>query len=269
MSRRTRWASGMALALGAAALVYWWPGAQPEADPSVASGSPAETYSAAARADGGQNTEREPIRWPSDGPCGHRYVPSRPGEWREYELVSGETEPIPLKLWVTSAERNDGEWKVGWEMQLRGQRYRLTRRCNPHAGAEDPWYGYVPTGKELATASSTWRIPAALETGLEFSGSSELQMPRHVLHPDAGNIAVEVTREYRVTASEVVDTRAGPFEAWRLDFDERRYVDGEPSTVEGTLWLAEGAGLVRAVTREQSMRKEWRLVDLGYDEQEG
>jgi len=108
----------------------------------------------------------------------------------------------------------------------------LPRHCDGRGEAE--FWGPLGVPGLLDVTEPSWRWPAHLDVGDEFEG--------HV-QSSFGSDSTETERRHRVTARERVSVPAGDFDCLRVDFTES--LDGE-STPAGSVWIAEGVGLVRS-----------------------
>jgi hypothetical protein len=62
-----------------------------------------------------------------------------------------------------------------------------------------------------------------------------------------------------------VDVPAGQFEAWTVHVRERVHAGTTEDQIEGTLWITERVGLVRAVLRSPKLTLDQQLLEYRSD----
>jgi hypothetical protein len=243
---------------------------------AVAIGGVAWSVSVASEDDGdGRGRGRHPSgRTLALGPCENPYVPAAPGHVWRYRFDAADRAGAATATWRVADVQRDGDgYRIGWSVHLHDretgedERRTLDRRCDPHAGAEDPWFG-VSTAVELIGDARTWRFPASLGSGQRIQGA---------IATGAGELEVRVEREARVVRSETVTVPAGTYQALRVEardaFRARREAlcvgarcldpAAAETRSESTLWLSAGVGLVRLRQTVEGETIDQVLVAIG------
>ncbi|NOY92875.1 MAG: hypothetical protein GXP55_16950 [Deltaproteobacteria bacterium] len=184
------------------------------------------------------------------GPCASVLEGPGPGAVYHYAV---QTPQASQELVVRFLER-DSEQGVTlnrWQTELRiGDHPALTGQLLRHCDARGEAEFWGPLGiPGLAELSEpTWRWPAHLRLGEIFEGEVSLLV--------AGESPMATRRRHTVAARERVSVPAGDFDCWRVDMTE--WLEGQ-ATPAGSLWVAEGVGLVRS---RRELRSETRTMEL-------
>ena len=192
-----------------------------------------------------------PASVPVDGgvrlDCAHPLVPSAVGALRRYRILGGSpTEPGELSISLEHLRADGAELVSMWRIVVHAEGRepagtRIETRCEPGVASEDPWSALVPALTSLSV-EGRWRWPVVLEPGTTFGGTARLRVQSD---PQTW---LTIERRHRVEQRETTAVPAGTFDAWRVDVSEETRDAEGAETVRGTLWVAEGVGLVRSVT---------------------
>lgn len=193
--------------------------------------------------------------------CDHPFVPSRPRQWRRYRWTqSDQDRAAVLRIRAGNAREVEGELHVAWRVRVVADdddselaEQTMITRCVPGESAEEPWFGILERslGLRLTARSGRWRWPASLAEDERFEGTATFDPRRAHMRPPEGEEESEaamlrVTRRHVVRGRETVEVPAGTYEAWRVDYEERQSFGSHGETGTGSLWVAEGVGLVKS-----------------------
>lgn len=205
--------------------------------------------------------------------CNHPFVPTRVGQSRTYRWrETGEDRAARLTLVAVRSREVGAEHELRWRATITADDDRselgtaeLDVRCDPE-GAEEPWFGVIERSLGLRPTRDgrRWRWPAVLARGERFEGeatfdpsTADMQRPADVRGPQL----VRVERSYVVEDRETVTAEAGRFETWRVRFTERHAFGDRGETGNGVVWIAQGAGMVRArLMSSRGIEQTWELV---------
>jgi len=130
----------------------------------------------------------------------------------------------------------------------------VERTCDDVVGVEDPWFlpAYMAVGA-MRPRERLWRWPRELAPDAIVAGRVEL-----------GDSEPRMTLERRgvVREREHITTRAGAFDAWRVEVSEEGSFGARSLRQSGTLWLADGVGMVRSTLGDGDARQSLELVAL-------
>jgi hypothetical protein len=200
--------------------------------------------------------------------CAHPFIPSRPGTFAKFRVAAtGATNVSSIYEYrALDAHADADALAVRWQLSVRDERkatpartFQEMRRCYANRTAEDPWSGYLMGVAAREQTGERWRWPTALHRGDHFGGE-------FAVHPGRGPIAqLGFARTHEVGARERVDVPAGQFDAWTVHVRERVRAGTTEDQIEGTLWMTERVGLVRAVLRSPKLTLEQQLLEYRSD----
>ncbi|MGE0786219.1 MAG: hypothetical protein AB7S26_11060 [Sandaracinaceae bacterium] len=203
--------------------------------------------------------DEDPVPTVMAAACDHPFIPTQQGQWRSYTWTQSDQErEATLRIEAGETRAVDGELSIGWTVRVVANdddaelaEETLETRCASGEAAEEPWFGILERslGLRLAGRRGRWRWPAALSAGQSFSGTARFDPRRAAMAVPDGTTepdVLRVTRDHRVVGQESVEVPAGRFEAWRVDYEERQAFGEHGETGSGTVWVAEGVGLVRS-----------------------
>ena len=249
-----------AFAVGIGAILLWQltaprPSASERAEP------PRSLAHSPRSSDGGV-VARDAARPPPEGGCLHPLLPPV-GTTLRYRLLAGtdtvdytfdvETQIAPLE--------EDPERTTTINLRiamLHSEQVLITHAfavsCG-EGGLGDPWLAWPERATGLDLEGSGWAWPRDLEVG-DLTGVVALARP--------GQDPIEtIQRAHHIGPTEDVTVPAGRFSARRVEYEERRTVGDQRGTDEGTLWLAQGVGLVRATSEpDPGLPSELVLVSI-------
>ncbi|MCZ7685400.1 MAG: hypothetical protein M5U28_44135 [Sandaracinaceae bacterium] len=92
----------------------------------------------------------------------------------------------------------------------------------------------------MTPTSVSWRIPRVIDEGLRIDGEARFA-------PSGRGDPLTITRTQWVVDDERIETRAGEFRTWRVEYSDDLGLAGQTSVRSGTTWWAPGVGVVRWV----------------------
>ena len=237
-------------ALGA--VVWAYRSGQPVSQPALASTSadPATSLDAGAHAPATRPAARDASIPQQQSPCASVLAGAQPGMTYRYSLQTPRaSQQLVLRL---ASRQPDGRGRIdAWHASLEAAgepslEDDLVRHCDG-AGEADFW-GPLGVAGITQVGEPTWRWPAHLREGQTFEGDVTTRI---------GGESGTSHRTHRVLKREPVSVPAGDFDGWQVEVVEQLASEAD---LAGTLWIAEGVGLLRS--RREYLPGEEETVEL-------
>ncbi len=187
------------------------------------------------------------------GPCASVIEGAAPGAVYHYAVQTPQASQ-DLVVRFLQRDMDQGVTLERWQTELRiGDHPALTGQLLRHCDARGEAEFWGPLGiPGLADLSEpTWRWPPRLRVGEVFEGEVSLLLE--------GESPIATRRRHRVIARERVSVPAGDFDCWRVDITE--WLEGQ-ATPAGSVWVAEGVGLVRSRRELPSETRTMELISI-------